>query len=365
MVYLSVSARLLVNLEALNMAESVGNVTKHKRAPIVVKISDDSYRVQLVPVVSGQSIAHGYQVLLAEEATRLNLPVCPLCKQGIFVKHASDEILSRLSKFNDYKDEAETLIELSKNLKPDTVHEFEEAVVKNCVVEDVGGFLYTGNVPVKRTSRFMSSYMIPARIFVEAAASDYLIHARHDPAARGEEAAQMIYYVESGSALYTLTLALDLDWVGVVNKNGKRVCLADRENRLRAALNALIRLLANFEFGAKKSRFLPHIEVESLAVALVHPLRFNVPAGHENTYIKDAVDLLASLKKAFNELEAELHYYIHPKSLAEKPEVGEEVTVKEHKNHVDALREAADKALNIAKSNSNCNEVSKSGEEKK
>jgi len=32
----SLTLRVLVNNEALNMAESVGNVTRHRRAPIVI-----------------------------------------------------------------------------------------------------------------------------------------------------------------------------------------------------------------------------------------------------------------------------------------------------------------------------------------
>jgi CRISPR-associated protein Csa2 len=34
--FVSIAARFLANIEALNAVESVGNVTKHRRAPVVV-----------------------------------------------------------------------------------------------------------------------------------------------------------------------------------------------------------------------------------------------------------------------------------------------------------------------------------------
>ena len=72
--YLSLSARLLINLESLNMAESVGNVTKHRRAPVVVD-GEGGYRLVYVPVVSGMSLAHHYQRLLATAASRSGINV--------------------------------------------------------------------------------------------------------------------------------------------------------------------------------------------------------------------------------------------------------------------------------------------------
>ena len=89
MVYVGVSARVLVNVEALNMSESVGNVVRHKKAPIVTPVVRDgeviTYSLRYVPVISGESIAHGYQALLASLASLRGLPVCPLCKMETFV----------------------------------------------------------------------------------------------------------------------------------------------------------------------------------------------------------------------------------------------------------------------------------------
>lgn len=278
MVYVGISGRFLVNLEALNMAESVGNVVKHKRAPIVVR-TEEGFTVHFVPVISGASIAHGYQEILAKIASEMRLPVCDLCAKGIFLKHSSEELL-KSDRLN--KEHRERLLKLQKD-----VHEFEKEVISSCVVEDVGGFLYPGATPVKRTSRFLVGYMIPSLAHPEAYASEALFHVRYDPerpAGKGESE-QAIYYVETGSALYVLNMALDVDGIGRTSAI-KVETLNDRDKRIEAALKALAILATNLEFGAKRSRFLPQWVVESLVVTASRKYPFNPVPGHFDNYIE-------------------------------------------------------------------------------
>ncbi|MEM1852036.1 MAG: hypothetical protein QXK14_05870, partial [Acidilobaceae archaeon] len=89
---LSLSGRFLVNVEALNMVESVGNVTKHRRAPIVT-YSEGKYNVVYVPVVSGEAIAYHYQRLLTQIAESMGLKVTGLDKQGYYLKYSDDDII--------------------------------------------------------------------------------------------------------------------------------------------------------------------------------------------------------------------------------------------------------------------------------
>ena len=278
MVYVGVSGRFLVNLEALNMAESVGNVVKHKRAPIVLK-TEDGFSVHFVPVISGASIAHGYQEILAKIAKEMGLPVCSLCEKGIFLKHSSEELLKsdRLD-----REHRERLLSLQKD-----IHAFEKEVISSCVVEDVGGFLYPGVTPVKRTSRFLVGYMIPSLAHPEAYASEALFHVRYDPEspAGGRASEQAIYYVETGSALYVLNMALDVDGIGRTSAI-KVETLGDRDKRVEAALKALAILVSNLEFGAKRSRFLPQWTVESLVVTASRKYSFNPVPGHFDNYIE-------------------------------------------------------------------------------
>ena len=330
MVYVGVSARVLVNVEALNMSESVGNVVRHKKAPVVTPVVRDgsvvTYSLRYVPVISGESIAHGYQSLIASLASLRGLPVCPLCKMETFVKHSSKEVVAELEKLGD--PHAKKILELIGK-KIDTlekVHEIEKEIIKSCVVEDVGGFLLT-DVPVKRTSRFYSGYMIPSLAYLDAAATETQFHVRHD--VRPERGRQAIYYVETGSALYTLNIGLDVDGVGCTSAVRKEP-LKDREERIKVAVEALAHLVASMGFGAKKTRFLPHWEIESMVVTISHPLPFNPRPAHHDDYIVETVRAVAAyndLLKAVGGF-AKAYYYTAPRSKAAIPE-GEEARVRD------------------------------------
>ena len=323
MVYVGVSGRIMVNIEALNMSESVGNVTRHKRGPIIVEVEREGARTYIlknVPVVSGQSIAHGYQELLAFLAEKRGKPICPYCRRGVFIKHSTDEVIKSIRGLGlNY---AQQLLNIpgSKLSTEEKIHEFEKTLIENCIVEDVGGFLYTGRVPVKRSSRFQSGYMIPAIKHHLATGSEALFHVRSDPSV---EQGQMIYYVESGSALYTITMALDLDGVGCTSAIRREV-LSDKRERMEIALDALAILIGNMQWGAKKSRFLPHWQVESLVATISHPLPFNPSPGHGDDYIVDTVRRARTYEGLLKDLDGyvEVYYYVRDGSPVNEPDSG-------------------------------------------
>ena len=348
MVYVGVSARFHVNIEALNMAESVGNVVRHKKAPVVVRVpGKDEYVLRYVPVISGQSIAHGYQAILADVAARMSLPVCPLCREGVFVKHGSDEILKRLANVYgaSYAKDLLDLAKKAKSLKEKFFEQFEEKVISNCVVEDVGGFLYPGGTPVKRTSRFYSGYMMPALQHIHSVGVEAQMHVRHDPRSvagrAGEETGQAIYYVETGSALYTVNMALDLDGIGCINTTRGLRELGDAGKRREAALRALALLVEGMLWGAKKTRFLPSASLESIVVAVSHPYPFNPEPGHYDDYIVKTVarakSFLDAAKAVAGDAFLEIYYYVSDKAAAKKPEEG----AMEKASAAEAILEAA------------------------
>ena len=285
--FLSLSARLLINVEALNMVEAVGNVTRHRRATIVLQ-DGDSYRKIEVPCVSGESLAHAYQVALVEAAQAIyaregaDLLVCEWCARGEFFKSMDDAHTMQVVK------------EAIKGKKgPEQAHAFEREVVKNCLVEDVGGFLRAERPPVKRTSRFQVGYLLPTTDAIAATALDTQFHVRHAPSealrARPEErAAQMIYYVETGSALYGLSFNLDVDGIGKTSmvKIEQVVDDDERRRRVKAALAALLTILSSKAFGAKRTRFLPLVEVKSLVAALSAPMPFTVEPPSLSSFIE-------------------------------------------------------------------------------
>jgi len=304
MVFLSLGLRALVNVEALNMVESIGNIVRHRKAAVVYK-RGSTYVVKWVPAISGESIAHSYQMWLSSLASKKGLPICEYCERNEFVKHADRNIfgsrpweqnLARLA------EEAESGRGRSgKSI--DTVefmHSFEKTIIENCVVEDIGGFLYAGRIPVKRTSRFASSYIIPALDAIEKAVIESQFQVRHAPTASQKwEQAQMPYNVEIGSAIYTLSFYIDIASIGCTSAV-KRECLQLEERRKRAelAIEALAIMLDTRIFGAKQTRYSPVIDYEVILVSLSNPIPFNVsPAASGIDFIDDT----AKRAKAFKD----------------------------------------------------------------
>jgi CRISPR-associated protein Csa2 len=283
-VFVSIRGRVAINVEALNMTESVGNYVKHRRVPVTLKEDDGSYSVYFVPAISGESLAHALQAILAEECNEANsrgrvvLPVCGLCSKGIFLKSSNKQILS------------EAIPASSKGNK-----DIEELVIKNCVVEDVGGFLYAEQANVKRTSNFYTGYMIPTREALKSAITEPQLHSRYALGTKFVERGtqgQMIYYVELASTIYTFGLDIDTRYIGKITFNVEKagtpvVSDAERAARATTFMDAVRKLLVENSFGAKKTRFLPTIDWESMVIS-VSDRPWTVPTSFTRSYIERA-----------------------------------------------------------------------------
>jgi CRISPR-associated protein Csa2 len=291
--FVSIRGRVLVNVEALNMTESVGNYVKHRRVPVIVP---ETYATYFVPAISGESIAHGFQNILAEEAKRKDLPVCKLCERGIFLKSTNESVFK----------------ESFGQDPPADDFEFEKAVISNCLVEDVGGFLYApksgGNV--KRTSNFYTGYMIPTKEALEGTVIEPQLHSRYALGTPFVESGQgqMIYYVELSSAVYTFSFDLDTRYIGkatfVYDKAGQEVA-NNRKERIEATLDAVQKFLIEFMFGAKRTRFLPVVEWESLAIAVSDDV-WTVPSPFAKNYIEKA-------EKKMQKINYNTKLFVYPK----------------------------------------------------
>jgi CRISPR-associated protein Csa2 len=306
-VYLSMSVRVLANVEALNAVESLGNIIRHRKATIVIPRSvDTSRRLELVsvPVISGEALRHGYQCTLANLANVSGKPVCTFCSTCEFVKHGVRPLMERF----------ERQLYDAINAKS-TLAEKERVIIENCVVEDVGGFLIPLEPPVRRTSRLYISYMIPSLADLKFS-SEVQFHTRGAPQAnnlvdlmrkekekeriREEERPQSIYYVESSSAVYTFSATLDLSGIGVTsncdkNVGDKLVCekLDGRERleRARLAILALAELVKGGVFGGKQSSYRPHWIPLSVVISISRPLRFMTTPAHKHEYIRETYEL--------------------------------------------------------------------------
>jgi len=293
-VSLGVSFRVVVNQESLNMAESVGNVTRHRKAPVVVRIGG-SYKLLYVPVVSGMSLAHHYQRHLAKVAHDMGLNVTRMSLLGYFMKFADDKII------NNYYPEVAGKVSKGKPC------ESEKAIVEACTVADVGGFLYTDGL-VKRTSRFSFSYLVPTHDAIEDGSVSMVpqLHVRYTPEARAKE--QIPFYNDNASALYTATFLLEVDGISRLDvcqalskkpgENPESLGKDEQAKRFDASVKALIAMLGNLAFGAKRSRNLPHWEIKSAVVTGAIGITPFVPSsGHQPTFIKDTVTRAEVQKK--------------------------------------------------------------------
>ncbi len=157
--FLSLSARVVVNAEAMNMVEAIGNVVRHRKAAHVYRIREgqnERYEIRTVPVVSGEALRHAVQRALAEVAEMMGLPVCSWCRRGEFVKHGVvlDEFIC------DVKG-AGSVAGFEKAAGR-SIYEAEGLIMESCVVEDVGGFLIPRRAPEEGASVLGVGYLVPA-----------------------------------------------------------------------------------------------------------------------------------------------------------------------------------------------------------
>ena len=306
--FVSIGGRFVANLEALNMVETVGNVTKHRRAPVVIR-DENGYSVKWVPAISGESFGHAYQENLVRAAEVLydSPPVCKWCKVGEFYKHMDkDHVDGRISEVWKKREK----VRKDKKKVSEYKKEFEAAVIKSCLVEDIGGFLHAEDPPVRRTSLFQVGYIVPTVETINAAVTETQFHARHAPSetmkgeeteAPAERAAQMIYYVELSSAVYGLLFNINLGSVGYTSMTGVEKVLDDEEIEKRKKVALLALKMTLYDFGGKRTRFLPVAEITDM-VASVSDLPFTVSSPVYPEYDVKTMERKKSVIGLYNEL---------------------------------------------------------------
>ncbi|MGQ9777921.1 MAG: type I-A CRISPR-associated protein Cas7/Csa2, partial [Thermodesulfobacteriota bacterium] len=299
--FLSISLRLMTNVESLNGIESIGNLSRHRTVPIVVRESEEGrrYTIRFVPAISGESIAHAYQELLVKFAQESKVNVGKYSSQGEFIKFTDDNILKNegISPPSDLED----------------IRRAEADIIYKDVIADIGGFLYAGKFPIKRSSRFQIGYMIPAQGDINATALEAQFHVRHVPSemkkgVAGETRAQVPYNIEVGSAVYNFTFNLDLDGISRVSTRfGKKTEREDelnqeRSSRVKVAMRALIDLLSSLQYGAKRTRFLPNVEPLSAVVAYSKDSVFIVSPGNYRGFIGTTLKRILDYQNAVSKI---------------------------------------------------------------
>lgn len=305
--FVSIGVRAVINVEALNMVETAGNVARHRTVPVVVQSGPGRYLVRWVPAISGESLAHRYQRALvelarADQGCRDRLDYWS--EREEFLKHFDLGFYSQLKvPLKQWEQQLAGKYVGKSKMTWQEAEEVERMVVANSVVEDVGGFLVTQG-PVKRTSRVQFSFAVPTVDSIEAGAAqvDAQFQVRHAPqsgalAPSGATSPQMPYYVQIASAVYGFTVNLDLAGVGVLSYAGQPV--ADQacppEKRRRLAVQALEPVL-DLDFGAKRSRYHPHGQVElALAVVADRPVTVSPPTLRFEEFVRSTLERASKL----------------------------------------------------------------------
>ncbi|NAZ33417.1 MAG: DevR family CRISPR-associated autoregulator [Pyrobaculum sp.] len=269
--FVSFGFRFRVEVEALNMAEAVGNYARHRVAPVLIQERDEAgrlkgYRITTAPAVSGQSVAFGYMSALVKLAEQRKLPVCEECRSyehlGGFFKRA------------------------------DRVDVGYDERIKTCVVEDLTGFMATKErgeggkgAVIRRTSPVMFSYMVPDATSARGVLMPQL-HVRYNLENPDK---QVPYQVEAGTAVYIHGVAIDVERIGRL-EDGRYIDTKDRLGRIELALDALKALYGGLLFGAKKARYLPVIEALGGIAAASHPMPFVVSPPRLGDYVGENIN---------------------------------------------------------------------------
>jgi CRISPR-associated protein Csa2 len=304
--FLSLSARVVVNVEAMNMVEAIGNVVRHRKATLVYRIREgqnERYEIRTVPVVSGEALRHAVQKALADVAEGVGLPVCSWCRRGEFVKHGV--VLDQF--FRDVKGAGS--VTSFEEVAERSIYEAERLILESCVVEDVGGFLIPTRVPVKRTSVLEVGYMVPA---VEGGrvlyGFDVQFHVRHAPGAQqkasqgAEVAPQSVYNIESSSAVYALAVNVELWRIGMWfdEGSGQYAALGDRDKRVHAALLALAAVLnGDVRTGGHWSSYRPLWRLESAVAVFSRPMPISAAPAVDEDYLDETIKLAGAKAEAY------------------------------------------------------------------
>jgi CRISPR-associated protein Csa2 len=175
-------------------------------------------------------------------------------------------------------------------------------------IADVGGFLYAGKKgsPIKRTSCFQVGYATPTLWDKESAALESQFHVRFAPS---KPEVQIPYNVEVGSAIYTFSLNLDTSRIGTpstgfgtIEESKEKELEKSKPERVKAALSALLKFYSSMPFGAKRSRFLPNMELLSAVASYSKDIRFVVSPGNGKGYVRNTVNRKKDLVTCFEKL---------------------------------------------------------------
>lgn len=301
-IYISFGIRAVRNLNALNGSGSQGNVSDLQRATVLYRNRNGKRRYAQVPITTGNALKHYHTKYFVFEVLKAG--------REDLISTYDHEFQHRYGKFNDDKfeflDGKKAKDRGFKEFK--NARELEERVIKNLVVGDVHGFLYTESPQVGRPSTIKFSFATPVEEIVReyySQIASLITHNRVRPIEEkkeGESSTMMLFYKYYASAIYGFRIDFDAYMVSRLYTDPKHRLVegVNKKERIIRAVDAIRDFIVN-PTGASVSRALPIAKPVSI-VAIVS----KSPIGVVHPYYSDRIE---ETKNVLKNVEAKVFSY--------------------------------------------------------
>lgn len=301
-VFMTVAAKLVLNVHDLNNEATAGNVTDIR----MIKLVDEEGKELEAPAVSGRMLKHFHAAHMTDQAllgSTTNL--CDACREYEPIRPGKKE-----------KGEIKT------NVIP------EDQAVQGCIICDTHGYLLATKPKAegekgtsnRRTSRAMFSWLLP--MLLTDTPAKQVVHTRvsRQEAPESEEiAAQMLYYKSYASGVYGFVSGMDLGRIGYLEL-GSEYAITKEEWKKRAKIAVeSYRTMLTGNLGASMSHAVPHAKCIELLIALseTEPIPFPVSPIYGN-YAQEYVGIL----KGLNDVTI-YGYNVDEEGITQKETIGE------------------------------------------
>lgn len=237
--YLSLAAKLVLNVHDLNNEGSVGQSLDIRQIRMV---DENGNELPEMPAVSGRMMKHWHLAHMTRAETELPENSRKLCAD-------------------------------CKLQEPERTPKNETDGIKNCIICDIHGFLSAEKqtteeggkkVIPRRSSCVNFSWLLP--VLEATPVSKQVLHSRVT-SPESQKKSQMPFHKSYASGMFAFVTSIDLGRIGITIKASKALDEAELKRRQKLAIQAFLPMCLG-AFGASQSHALPHTKCVGLLAAL-------------------------------------------------------------------------------------------------